>query len=246
MRFVRWGRALGIQGPEGRLDAEKFHEQDIIMAYHWLQEIVQAFNAAFEASSRYMKSAKPEKIQQLDIDTELQKGSRSLITLRKNLQKINLNTPVLKPRKRDRPAWALYRKESFQLLIDEVSDLTNNLLELFPSSTETQKQICKENLKGLDSTCLTLLLEAISEEDDISKSIIKAELHRQPNYYSQIEVRDRFRGHFGDNFSVGEYARRGAVYSNIIAGGDAVMHFGSNFGDFKEKTMFDTPTLTDL
>ncbi|CDM35008.1 unnamed protein product [Penicillium roqueforti FM164] len=38
----------------------------------------------------------------------------------------------LKPRKRDRVAWALYKRGNYENLVENISDLVNNLVELFP------------------------------------------------------------------------------------------------------------------
>ena len=142
----------------------------------------------------------------------------------------------MKPRKRDRLGWALYRKGNFENLIENISDLTTNLVDLFPSTVDSQKELCKSEVNGLGGGSLALLDKAIGEEDSILKSIILDEVRQRPNIFSNIEVLDNFRGHFGDNVAAGENSRSG-IYTRLKAGGSAVVHFGSNIGNVEDKVL---------
>ena len=237
IRLTRWGISMGIDSPETKLREGDYHEEDIKKAYHWLKEIRKAFDAAIESSTRYRTTTKKENVEILDTDTVLRRESSSLQVIHNTLRKISHER--FKPRKRDMIAWALYRKGSFENLIESISDLTTNLVDLFPSTLETQKQLCKNEIKDLDGPSLALLDKVIGDEDGILKPILLAEVEQRPNIFNNIDVRDNFTGHFGDNVAPGERSRSG-VYSRISVGGSAVAHFGSNIGDFRGKTVFDT------
>jgi hypothetical protein len=238
LRLTRWGISMGIESPETKLCSDDYNDEDIKKAYHWLKEIKNAFDSAIETSARYRTTAKPDKLHLLDTDAEIRKGSNALQALHNNMHRLNYER--VKPRKRDRISWALYRKGNFENLIENISDLTNNLVDLFPSTIDAQKQLCKNEVKDMDIPSLALLDKAIGVEDEILKPILQAEVEQRPNFFSNIDVRDHFRGHFGDNVAPGENSRSG-LYSHINAGGDAVAHFGSNIGNFQGKTVFDSP-----
>jgi hypothetical protein len=237
MRLTRWGASMGIDGPDTKLRSGAYSEDEIKKAYHWLTEIRKAFDSAMETSFRYKRTVKPDKLQLLDTDAEIHKQSGSLQMIHTRIRTIN--DKRVKPRKRDRVAWALYRKGNFENLLESISDLTNNLVELFPSTVESQRQMCKEEVQDLDVAALALLNKAVGDEDAILAPILRAEAERRPNVFSNIDVRDDFRGHFGDNVAPGEKSRSG-LYSDIIGGGSATAHFGSNIGNFQGRTVFDS------
>ncbi|KAJ3532881.1 hypothetical protein NM208_g8238 [Fusarium decemcellulare] len=235
LRLARWGASMGIEGPESKLSADDYSEQEATMAYHWLSEIQRSFNSAFEISSRYGKTAKPDKLQLLDTEQQLRKGSGALQAVHSHIR--GCIDKRIKPRKRDRISWAIYRKGAFQNLIETISSLVDNLIELFPAKLETQKQLCGDEVRDLDVDSLALLDKAAGDDDTMLQAILRIEAQQRPNFYTNIEVRDYFTGHFGDNVaSTGP--SRSAVYSNIRAGGHAVAHFGNNVGNYQGKTVY--------
>jgi effector-binding domain-containing protein len=236
MRLTRWGVAMGIDSPDTRLRAESYNEEEIKKAYHWLKEIKRSFDTAMETSVRYTTTAKPDKLQVLDTDTEINKRSISLKALHEKMR--NINDERMKPRKRDRIAWALYRKGSFENLIENIAELTTNLTELFPSTIDSQKELAKSEVGIMDTSSLRLLKEAIGEEDYVLRPVLQSEIEKRPNVFSDIKIQEQFLGQFGDNVAAGEESRSGH-YTHIDAGGSAVAHFGSNIGNFRGRTIFD-------
>lgn len=234
MRLSRWGASMGIDSPETKLREENFNEEDIERAYRWLKEIERAFDSAIETSNRYKSIAKPEKVQLLDTDVEVHNRSNFFQKLHYSMRKINEQR--VRPRKRDRMAWALYRKTSFEWLIEETSELIHNLVGLFPSTIEMQKQLCKEEIQDLDTESLRLLNEVVEDEDELLKDVLRAEV--RPDVFSHIEVADHFRGHFGDNVASGENTRN-KVYSHIKGGGNAIAHFGNTIGNFQGRMVYE-------
>jgi hypothetical protein len=230
MRLTRWGVSMGIDSANSKLSASDFPEEEIIQAYHWLTEIKAAFDSAIATSSRYKNTAatKPDKLQTLDTETEIGKqGDVSLQTLHQRFS--TLRRSRIKPRKRDRIAWALYRKSAFENLIDTISELTSNLTDLFPAVRPVQQDLCKAEVKGLDGKALALLDQAIGDQDEILKPVLLQEAASQPNIFRDIEVKDYFYGQFGDNVAPGATGRS-AIVEIIVAGGSGIVHFGSNIG----------------
>ncbi|KAF4463115.1 small s [Fusarium albosuccineum] len=235
LRLARWGASMGIEGPESKLSADDYSEQEAIIAYRWLNEIQRAFNSAFETSSRYGKTAKPDKLQLLDTEQQLRNGSGALQAVHSHIR--GCIDQRVKPRKRDRISWAIYRKGAFQNLIETVSTLVDSLIELFPAKLEAQKQLCSNEVKDLDVDSLALLDKAVGDNDTMLQAILRLEAQQRPNFYTNIEVRDHFTGQFGDNVTSTEATRSG-VYSNIRGEGQAIAHFGNNIGNYQGKTVW--------
>jgi hypothetical protein len=231
LRLARWGTSIGIQGPDSKLSIDAYSEEEVKVAYRWLNEIKKAFDSAIETSGKYGKTAKPNRLQLLDTDQQLQQLGGPLHSVHSRMRKL-IDTRV-KPRKRDQISWALYRKGAFETLIETISDLTDNLVNLFPSTVEVQEQLCREEVKDLDADSLALLNKAINGTDDMLQAILQLEAHQRPNFYGNIDVRDQFKGHFGDNVAPKESSRSN-VFSNIRAGGNATAHFGNNIGTSRE------------
>ena len=234
---------MGIDGPDAKLSWDGYSEDDVKKAQRWLKKILDAFKQAIEASAEYEETAKPDELQSLDPDTQMQKEGRRLSKLSAHMRA--LADKRFKPRKRDRVSWALYRKGAFEALIDRISILTNNLVELFPSAAGTQKQLCEGEVKGLDKWSMTLLEGAIDEEDKMLLAAIRAEAEGAPNFYSDVEVGGHFRGHFGDNVAAGEMSRR-KIFTRIRGGENAVVQFGDNIGNYQGRTVHDYVRVNGL
>jgi hypothetical protein len=231
MRLTRWGQAMGISGPDTKLRTEDYNEEDLVKAFHWLSEIQRAFESAREMSSRYQTTTtRTDRLKILDTDVALKEGSGPLRSLHNRMRRVNDSR--IKVRTRDRISWALYRKGNFESLLENVSELINNLVELFPSAAQSQADLCREEVHDLDAGSLVLLDKTAGDDDELLRQILRAEVENRPNLFSKIEVRERFRGHFGDNVAAGEKSRSG-IYSHIQAGGEAIAHFGNNIGDIR-------------
>jgi hypothetical protein len=231
--------SIGIGSPDTKLRTENYSPEDIEKACRWLEEIEEAFGSALKTSQRYERTVKdPNAVIHLDAEAEIRGGKKGVQTLHNRLRRICDQHLKLKPGTRDRLSWALYGKGSFENLVENISMLTTNLVELFPSEVDTQKELCQLEIKDLDPDSLTLLNEVIGQEDKILRATLNAEAEKCPNLYSNIEVTDHFRGHFGDNIGPGGASRK-TTFSGIKAGGNAVAHFGHNFC-MQGRTNFDS------
>jgi hypothetical protein len=228
---------MGIENHDTKLRPENYNEEEIKKAYHWLKEIKRAFNAAIETSARYKSTAKPDKLRVLDTDAEVNNSNDSLKALHEKMDKINGER--VKPRKRDRITWALYRRGTFENLIENISEMTTNLVDLFPSTIDAQRELAKAEVGMIDTGALTLLGQAIGVEDEVLKPELLSEMQKRSNIFSNITISEQFVGQFGDNVAAGEQSRSGH-YTRIKAGGNAVAHFGSNIGNFQGRTIFDS------
>jgi hypothetical protein len=77
-------------------------------------------------------------------------------------------------------------KGSFENLVENISMLTTNFVELFPSKVGTQNELCQLEIKDLDPDSLTLLDKASGQEDKILRATLDAKAKKWPNFYSNI------------------------------------------------------------
>ncbi|KAK4863263.1 hypothetical protein LT330_002041 [Penicillium expansum] len=234
LRLTRWGTAMGIEGPDSRLRADLYGEEQIKSAYHWLTEIEKAFNIATETSARFKSTAKPEKLLLLDTDTEIAKANDSLNGLHLTMR--NIIDGRLKPRKRDRVAWALYKRGNYENLVENISDLVNNLVELFPSTTPEQGQLCRKEVQVMSSGSLELLREVTDGEDEVLKGMLQMELQQRTIHVGEVQVKEDFVGQIGDNVELASQASN--IEIRVVGGsGRAMLHIGSNIAS--GKTIYD-------
>lgn len=234
LRLTRWGTAMGIEGPDSKLRADLYGEEQVKSAYHWLTEIEKAFNTATETSARFKSAAKPERLLLLDTDTELAKANDSLNNLHLTMR--NIIDGRVKPRKRDRVAWALYKRGNYENLVENISDLVNNLVELFPSTAHEHGQLCRKEVQSMSSSSLQLLREVIDDEDQVLKHILQLELQQRTIRVGEVQVKDEFVGQIGDN--VGLASQASSIEIKVVSGsGRAMLHIGSNIAS--GKTIYD-------
>lgn len=220
LRFDRWGTAIGIEDPSTRL-CLLYEERDVKSAFRWLREIKERLDAAVRITDHYTRHTQCSRasIKQTRDQYQLRSGLRVWLS--------RINDKYVKPRKRDRFTWALHHKERLKVLIEDISQMTQDLVELFPPSsktpTESRPSICNLG-DATDSS-----KNETSGEDSHEFTTPQTRNNQQPHVFSCIELRDGFRGHFGHNLGVGCQSSS-SVYSNIIASGDTEVHFGNNIG----------------
>ncbi|KAJ5722923.1 hypothetical protein N7488_000958 [Penicillium malachiteum] len=228
LRLTRWGKAIGITGPNSQLSVSLYGENEVITAYYWLNEIQTTFNTAFQPPLGFKWSLTSEEPSPLSQNpaTNANATNEPYSNLHKVVRTI-IDTR-LKPRKRDRIAWALYRKESYENLVDKLAELVNNLIELFPSTADQQARLCQEEAQSMDSDALRSMGSIIGNQDQDLQHHIREEIKNRKIYVKSIQVNEHFQGHVGDNVSSLGQASDIDV-GTVLGSGNSVLHIGSNF-----------------
>ncbi|KAL9588320.1 MAG: hypothetical protein Q9179_008005, partial [Wetmoreana sp. 5 TL-2023] len=52
---------------------------------------------------------------------------------------------------RQKAKWAFYEEKHFKRLIEDITSLVNDLIELFPAAQESQKQLCKTEVAEISA-----------------------------------------------------------------------------------------------
>jgi hypothetical protein len=162
--------------------------------YRWLQQIEKAFGSAIETSNRYKGIMKQEQLQVLDTETELETATQSFRSFHLSLRKINETR--IKPRKRDRTNWALYKKTTFEELVSTLSILVNNPVQLFPTKRKTLEELCRAEVAEIESDSLPIL-STVSEYVDILLPTLNAKVQQWGYKYDGVKAHANNTGTLG-------------------------------------------------
>ncbi|KGO68017.1 hypothetical protein PITC_053050 [Penicillium italicum] len=227
LRLTRWGKAMGITGPDSRLSASLYGEHEIITAYNWLKEIQTAFTTAFEPPLGFKKRVTPEEFSPLDQNPATNATNEPYSSLHKTMRKIIDGR--LTPRKRDRIAWALHKREDYESLVGNISELVNNLIELFHSTTDQQARLCQEEAQSMDSDALRSMGSIIGGQDQALQYHMREEINKRKINVKFFQATEHFQGHIGDNnvTSVGQASD--IDMGTVLGSGHSTLHIGTNF-----------------
>jgi Prion-inhibition and propagation len=210
LRLTRWGEPIGLL--ENKLDIKgPYEDADIIKAYNWLSQININFEEAKETSAKYMdkqqKKGKNGDLEILDVDKALESGSsiKNLVTSMKAVT-LERQKNLSFPRK---ITWALYGKDSFDSLIEDLVVLINNLVELFPSIKPQLAELCKKEIAGLEKESVLELVEVLKNDDE--------DLNETDDEMLSNAIRDHIDTHRLD-------------FQNIKIDGSGINRIGDNYG----------------
>jgi hypothetical protein len=166
VRLTRWGEPIGLLEDKVEIQGS-YEEEDIIKAYKWLGQIEAAFEEAKEISENYAvkqrKKGKHEDLEPLDEEDAL-RSHDSIKTLVATMRRVatDRQTHLALPRK---ITWALYGKNSFDSLIEDIVTLINDLIELFPSTKPRLQELCQQEVNRLDQESILSLAEVLNNGD---------------------------------------------------------------------------------
>jgi Prion-inhibition and propagation len=169
VRLTRWGEPIGLL--ENKVDIKgPYKDADVIKAYKWLGQIEAAFEEAKEVSAKYAdkqtKKGKHGDLELLDEENTLKSGS-SIMNLVVSMKTVSRERQkhLRLPRKM---SWALYGKDSFDSLIEDLVALISDLVELFPSTKPRLEELCKQEVGGLEKESVLDLVKVLKSEDEKS------------------------------------------------------------------------------
>ena len=81
---------------------------------------------------------------------------------------------------RKKAVWALYEKKRFERMIEDVNDLANQLVDLFPTAQKDQRALCVTDVSAINkSQDLALLNEVTGKDDQMFSAEITKELEKR-------------------------------------------------------------------
>lgn len=170
LRLSRWGAAVGIVGDMDHLaslQSTKIPDQEVDHAEKILGQILVLFDNIQKESAKLRP--KDESNQHVHDDaTDLDPVTASLHLKMVHLSKSRQRTtnPWQKAK------WALYSEKHFNELVDNITSLTGQLIELFPESRERQQQLCTSEIFEFTEPLRVLSAAAKGQDDTLENALL--------------------------------------------------------------------------
>ncbi|MCJ1227993.1 hypothetical protein MMC12_004652 [Toensbergia leucococca] len=186
LRLSRWGQSVGLSG--GLEDVQSlqqiFGSTDIDKADGILGQVLELFADAEGVSTKIKGSMKPNDMSLLVYDKQNDLGpvTAFLHDKMRDLSIKRQNQTGL----RQKAKWALYQEKQFKRLIKDVTDLVDDLVELFPAAQASQRQLCELEVSevGTDEGLRVLKDITASQDKYLEAAVTKVLENRQGYSYS--------------------------------------------------------------
>ncbi|KAJ5175269.1 uncharacterized protein N7482_001146 [Penicillium canariense] len=172
LRLTRWGKSVGLANLSDAksLREAKIASDDIPRVEELLEGILDQFADAARISQRFQK--RNAGVQVLDPAKELDEVSASLRQTMTALVKERQGNAESDPES----DLTLYEEKNFTRLIQDVGELVNDLVSLFPAVEADQRKLCEEEVSAMEKIKdgLPVLKEAAAGQDDLlSQTVVK-------------------------------------------------------------------------
>ena len=186
LQLSRWGQSLGLgKSLEGvqTLDDTTLSAEDVSQAERTLGQIQDLFADAEGISKRYQNQGWPEQNLAIhDPSADLNPIPASLHQKMRELAIKRQNQTSLKKKAK----WALYEEKHFSRLIEDVTELVNSLVTLFPAAQPAQRNLCDIEVSEMDfEGSLPVLKEvAAGQDSNLEAALSRRAAAHQPTGYS--------------------------------------------------------------
>jgi len=179
LRLSRWGQAAGLSGnvedtqslQQGSLSAE-----DIPKAEKILGQVLDLFADAEGVSAKFKIRASPNDTSLALYDQHKELDSLGM-TLHDKMRTLSLKRQN-RTQLRQKVKWALYEEKHFRRLIDDITELVNSLVDLFPALQTMQRELCVYEVSEFGDGGLPVLKDIAKDQDkELEEAILKALEH---------------------------------------------------------------------
>ncbi|KAL6890080.1 prion-inhibition and propagation domain-containing protein [Trichoderma evansii] len=173
LRLTRWGQSVGLANVDDvkPFQITKLAPEDREQVQGLLDQILELFADAEAASKRFKKRNGNSAAPVLDPAKELDSVSASLHQKMQDLSKKRQGKSELEQDK-----WTVYDEKNFTRLIEDISELVDGLVDLFPGIQEEQRKLCEEEVCEMNTNkdILPLLKEVAAGQDKLlTDTVIK-------------------------------------------------------------------------
>ena len=214
LRLSRWGKSVGINGDLNNVQSlnQTFTSaQDVEKAEGILGQILALFAEAEGISSKIKCRAKPDDttLKVYDPRTDLEP---MMATLHEKMRELCIKRQS-RTGLRQKAQWALYEEKHFRRLIEDVTDLVNDLVDLFPGAQASQRALCEIEVSelGTDESIPVLREIAAGQDEYLEAALAKVVENRKNDSYTVT-----FSGNNSSGFQV---AHNSGAISNLRWGG---------------------------
>jgi hypothetical protein len=175
LRLSRWGKSLGLDDEvkdttslQGRFGSESAIKQSEDL----LGQIVELFADAEGVSNKYRsrKELQDDSLVVYDPQTELNAAAAKLHQKMRQLSIERQNRSSILQKVK----WALYQEKPFRRLIEDITELVDSLVELFPAAQQAQRELCDLEVSAIgESEGISMLQEIAAAQDKLLEEAIK-------------------------------------------------------------------------
>jgi hypothetical protein len=175
LRLSRWGTSLGL-GEDVRdvtsLQGRFGSEANVKHAEALLGQIVELFADSEGVSNKYKSRASSQNDNlavynpQLDLEPAMAK-------LHNQMRQLAIDRQV-RSGMRQKAKWALYQGKQFERLIEDITELVDSLVGLFPAVQQQQRELCDIEVSSIgEGEDLSLLREVAAVQDKLLEQAIE-------------------------------------------------------------------------
>ena len=186
LQLSRWGQSLGLDSmndaqtlQQTRLAAQGIHKAEEILGH-----ILDLFADAERVSERHRIRA-PHSDQSLAVHDPAADLDPTPLSLHEKMRELTIRRQG-QTGLRQKVKWALYKEKEFSRLIEDIGDLVQSLIDLFPAATATQRKLCESEVSELATKdSLPMLKEVAEDQDTYLKDAISRAIGQPANnsYY---------------------------------------------------------------
>jgi hypothetical protein len=133
-------------------------------------------------------------------------------------------------------SWALYEKNRFEVLIDDVRVLVDDLIEMLPERAVTsQRRIATLEVSSIsDSAAIELLMDITDKDDPLLNEVAKETIEeRSGQVFKNNLTVGRARVRMGEEYSdgwTGGAQKSSQVWERNKVSDEAIVHMGNRYG----------------
>ncbi|THY70991.1 hypothetical protein D6C86_09740 [Aureobasidium pullulans] len=226
LQLSRWGEALelGSITKTTQLPTALGSSDNIAKAENALGNILHLLDDAQHLSKRYEQRTSGDAVATLNPDDlELHRRVQRIVTQRQR------NTGFLK-----KAAWALYRKNDLENLVEDITDLTAQLVNLFPATKQRQQELSTAELNALGDERLLFIKNIADDQDPLLATAAQEAMQAHGSTFFEPTTRDGAAAHHGDHIHQDYRGPTGGLshtYHKALAEGKGTkQHCGNVYG----------------
>ena len=185
LRLTRWGHSVGLAKVDDVkcLQIKKVAPEDREQVEDLLNQILDLFADAEKASKRFQKRSGKPAATPLDPAKELDSISALLHKKMQNLAKERQGTTEL-----EQSEWTMVEEKSFTRLIEDIGELVNSLVDLFPGIQEEQRKLCEEEVSHMNTSddVLPLLKDVAAGQDKLLSDTVVKVIQSTTSYTNSV------------------------------------------------------------
>jgi hypothetical protein len=227
LQLSRWGEALELNTPVAQtvpLPPAIGSADEVAKAQRALGNIINLLDDARAQSQRYNDRESPDDSSTLDPnDSNLHQRAHRIVTQRQR------NTSFAR-----KAAWALYRKNDLQNLVEDIADLTNQLVNLFPAAKPRQQELSAVEVQELGDEELPLIEKLAKAQDPLLATAVQEAMQARGSIFYQPTTRNGAAAHHGDRIHSDYQGPVGglshAFHQSLAEGKGTRQHCGNVYG----------------